>query len=153
MTVPAAVLPSLFKRWLLEALAMGAAAGEIYLAAVEAVLVFDIAVLAERRVLLVPATVKVATFISMEVAAILAKAVAILVSPILATFSITFLAELEPAAFVPFVSPAVLDFLFFRAQGLCAFVAFLHFAVAEVFVLLAFLAGEVFLALCHRSTA
>ena len=140
-----AVVSLLFlKRWLLKSLAMGAAAGEVYFAAVEAVLVFHIAVFAERRVLLISAAVIESTVpIAVKVAAILAKAVAILVSPVLATFSITFktvsatftkatfaiLAEparvllllkrfttfIKATTFVPFVSPAILDFLFFRA--------------------------------------
>ena len=91
----------IFKRRLLEAFAVCAAAGEVYLAAVEAVLVFDIAVFADWRVLLVPAAVKVTTFISMEVAAILAKAI--------------FTTFIKATTFVPFVSPTVLVFLFFRA--------------------------------------
>ena len=56
----------LLKRGLLKAFAVGAAAGEVYFAAVEAVLVFDITVFAERRILLVPATI-IKTIISAAV--------------------------------------------------------------------------------------
>ena len=132
---------------------MRTAAGEVYLAVVEAVLVFHIAVLAERRILLVPAavpvtvkvaavpvTVKVATVFENIAAAILvAVEISTIVKSALAVESATFLAFpftakavailaessilakaifttfVEATAFVPFVSPAIFDFLFFRA--------------------------------------
>ena len=144
MTVTAVVSLLFLKRRLLETFAMRTAAGEVYLATVEAVLVFHIAVLAERRILLIPAavpvTVKVATVFENIAAAILvaveistivksalavesaaflafpftAKAVAILAESSILAKAI-FTTFVEATTFVPFVSPAVLDFLFFRA--------------------------------------
>jgi hypothetical protein len=64
---------------------MGAAAGEVYLAAVEAVLVFYIAVFTERSVLLIPAavieyiasTIKVAAIlVTIEISAVIKSAFA-----------------------------------------------------------------------------
>ena len=77
MTVTAAVSPLLLKRWLLKSLAMGAAAGEVYFAAIEAVLVFNVTVLAERRILLIPAAVKVAAIFENIASAVIKSALAV----------------------------------------------------------------------------
>ena len=134
--------PLLLKRWLFEAFGVGAAAGEVYFAAVEAVLVFHIAVLAERRILLIPAAVfeyissavpvavKVAAIlVTIEISAVIKSALAVesatfLAFPfafeaILARFPLrlpTILAAFaESTTFVPVIAPTILDFLFFRA--------------------------------------
>ena len=128
--MPTAAVPLLLlKRRLLKSLAMGAAACEVYLAAVEAVLVFYIAVFTERYILLVPAAIPIAieisaiiksalavesaTFLAFPFAAILAKAVATLAESatlakaVPAVFTKALFAELKFARF-PLRFPTIL---------------------------------------------
>lgn len=129
MTVPAAIPPSLLKRWFLETFAVRTSAGEVYLATVEAVLVFDIAVLAERSILLISAAalkcIPAAVSVAVEISAVIKSALTVESATFL-TFSFAFeaVATLVESAtfskaivtrFIPVIAPTILDFFFFRA--------------------------------------